>query len=68
MSRVLQVLEMIKIWIYHIYELCWLPIVTNTLSKIPTEHDVDGNNNKYYINITAYFYPIVHGITRLDGS
>ena len=37
-------------------------------SKRPTEHDVYGNKNKVYLNITANFYPLVHIIRRLYGS
>ena len=39
MSQVLQVLEIFEIWICHIFEFCWLPKMTSTLSKRPTEHD-----------------------------
>ena len=67
MSRVLQVLNIIEIWICHIFEFFWLPTVTITLSKRPAEHDGDGNNNNIYLNITYYFYPLVHVIIRLDG-
>ena len=62
MSRVLQVLEIFEIWICHIFEFFWLPKVTSALSKQPTEHDDDGNNNKVYLNIAAKFYPLVHVI------
>ena len=68
MSRVLQVLEIFEIWICHIFEFCWLPKATSTLTKRPVDHDGDGNNNKVYLDITAYFYPLVHVIIRLDGS
>ena len=67
MSRVLQVLDIFEIRICHILEFYWLPKVTSTLSKKPTEYDGDGNNNKVYINITAYFYHLVHVIIRLNG-
>ena len=60
MSRVLQVLEIFEIWIYHIFEFCWSPKVTSTLSKQPTEHDGDEKNNKVYLNITANLFPLVH--------
>ena len=60
MSRVLQVLEIIEIWIFHIFEFYWLPKVTSTLSKRPTEHDDDGNNNKVYPNIIPNFYHLLH--------
>ena len=39
-----------------------MPRVTSTLSKRPTGHDGDGNNNKVYLNITAYFYSLVNVI------
>ena len=39
MSQVLQVLDIPKIWIYHIFELFWMPNVTNTLRKRLKEHD-----------------------------
>ena len=42
-----------------------MPKVTSTLSELPAKHDGDGNNNKAYINITAYFYPLVYVIIRL---
>ena len=61
-------LEILEIWIFHIFEFCWLPKVTSTLTKIPTEHDGDGKNNKVYLKITAYFQPLGHVIIRLDGS
>ena len=60
MSRVLQVLEILEIWICHIFEFCWTPKVTSTLSKWPSEHGGDGNSNKVYINITAYFYRLIY--------
>ena len=66
MSRVLQMLEISDIWICHIFEFCWTPKLTSTLSKQPTENDGDGDNNKVYYNITAIFYPLVHVIIRLD--
>ena len=68
MSKVLQVLKISKIWIYHILEFYWSPKVTNTLSKKPTEHDGDGENNKVYLNIIANFYSLVNVIIRLYGS
>ena len=55
MSRVLQVLEIFEIWICHIFELCWPPKVTSTLSKQLMDQDGYGNNNKAYFNITADF-------------
>ena len=61
-------LRFYEIWICLIFELGWLLKVTSTLSKQPTEHDGDGKNNKVYLNITAYFYPLLHVIIRLDGS
>ena len=53
MSRVLQVLEIFEFWICHIFEFCWLPKVTSTISNLPMENYGDGNNNKVYLNITA---------------
>ena len=55
MSRVLQVLEISEIWIFHIFEFCWLPKVISAVTKQPTEYDGDVNNNKVCINITDYF-------------
>ena len=68
MSRVFQVLENFEIWICHIFEFFWLPKVINSLTKRPPEHDGDGSNNKVYLNINAYFYPLEDVIIRLDGS
>ena len=68
MSRVLQVLQIFEIWICHIFEFCWPPKVTSTLSKQLTEHDGDGDNNKVYLDITDNLYHLVHVIIRLDGS
>ena len=51
----------------HIFEFCWPLKVTSILTKRPTEHYGDGKNNKFYLNITAYLYPLVHVILRLDG-
>ena len=68
MSRVLKVLEIIKIWICHIFKFFWPPKMTNNLINQTTEHDGDGDNNKVYLNITSTFYPLVHVIIRLDGS
>ena len=68
MSMVLQVLDIFDIYICLIFGFYWSPKVTSTLSKIPAEHDGDGNNNKVYLNITYDFYPLVHVIIRLDGS
>ena len=62
MSIVLQVLDIVKIWICHIFDFYWLPKVTSTLSKWPAEHYGSGNNNKVYLNITDYLYPLVHVI------
>ena len=54
MPHVLQVIEIFVTSICHIFEFCWLPKVTSALSKQPTEHDDDGNNNKIdpYIIVT----------------
>ena len=68
MSRVLQVFEIFEIWICCIFELCWLPKVTNTLSKRPTESDHDGNNNQVYIKITVNFYILVYVRRSWYGS
>ena len=65
-SMVLQVLDIFDIWICHIVELFWLPKVTRTPRKQPTEHDGDGNKNKVYPNTTDYLYPLAHVIIRLD--
>ena len=67
MFRVLQVLEIFEIWICQIFEFYWITKVTSTLGKQLPEHDGDGNNNKLYLKNTAYFYPLVHVIIRLDG-
>ena len=65
MSRVLQVLEICKIWICHIFEFYWLPKVTSTLSKRSTEHDgvvirvgdivLVGGKDKAYINCSSKY-------------
>ena len=65
MSRVLQVLEIFEIWICQVFEFCWLPKETSTLSKRLAEHRGDGNKNKVYLNITDNLYPLVHVIIRL---
>ena len=54
-NQVLRVLEIFEIWICHIFEFCWLPRVTSTLSKQPPERDDDGNKNKVYLNISVNF-------------
>ena len=68
MSRALQVLDILEIWICHIFEFYWSPKVTGNISKWPIEHDGDGNNNKVYLSITANLYSLVHVIIRLDES
>ena len=51
MSRVFQVIDIVKIW----------PPKTNSPhSKQMTESDGDGNNNKFYLRITDNFYTLVH--------
>ena len=65
MFRVLQVLEIFKIWICHILEFYCPPKVTSTLSMRPTEHNGDG---KIYADIIDNFYLIVHDRRRLDVS
>ena len=65
MFRVLQVLEIIKIWTCHIFEFCCPPKITSTLSKRPTEHNVDG---KIYVEIIDNLYLIVYDRRRLDIS
>ena len=67
MSRVLKVLEIFESWICHIFEFCWLPKVTSTLSKRSTEHDGGGDNNKVYVKIIDNFYVIVNARRKLDG-
>ena len=67
MSKVLQVLEILKIWICHIFEFCWLPKVTSTIRKQPTERDGGGVNNKVYVKIIYNFYVIVAARRKLDG-
>ena len=63
MSRVLQVLEISEIRICHIFEFCWPPKMTSTLSKQPTENNgnvVEGRRyivpvkNKYKALINCY--------------
>ena len=41
--------------------------MAGTLRNQPAEYDGDRNNNKLYLNITAYLYPLVHVIIGLDG-
>ena len=67
MSRVLQVLEIFKIWICHVFEFCWLPKVTCTLSKQSTGRDGGGDNNKVYVKIIDNFYVIINARRKLDG-
>ena len=67
MSLVLQVLEIIEIWICHIFEFYWPPKATSTIIKQPADSDGDGDNNKVYIKITDNLYTLVNVIIRLDG-
>ena len=67
MSQVLQVLEIFEIWICHIFELCWLPKLTSTISKQPMERDGSGNKNKVYVKIIDIFYLRVHPRSKVDG-
>ena len=67
MSKVLQVLEIIKIWICHIFEFCWLPKVTSTIRKQSKDRDVGGDDNKVYVKIIDNFYIIVIARRKLDG-
>ena len=60
-------LEIFEIWIFHIFEFYWLPKVTSTISKRPTDHDGDIDNNRLYLEITDNLYYLVHVIIRLDG-
>ena len=65
MSRVLQVLEIFKICICHVFEFCYLPKVTSTLSKRLSEHAGDtvwgrrysscGKKDKYQINCSGKY-------------
>ena len=52
-------LEIFEIWICLIFEVCWLPKVTSTLIKQPTERDGGGDNNKINVKIIDNFYVIV---------
>ena len=67
MSQVLQVLEIFEIWICHIFELCWLPKLTSTISKQPMERDGSGNKNKVYVKIIDKSFVIVTARRKLDG-
>ena len=67
MSRVLQVFEIFKIWICHIFEFWWLAKVTINLSKRSTERDGGGDKNKVYVKIIDNFYVIVTARRKLDG-
>ena len=53
MCQVLQMLEIFEICIFHVFEFCWLPKATSTISKQPTDHDGDGNKNKVYLDMTG---------------
>ena len=68
MSRVLQVLEISEIWIFHILGFYWSPKLASTLSILPTEPDGYNDKNKVYLNITDNLYPLLHVIIMLDGS
>ena len=60
-------LEIFEIWICHIFELCWLPTLTSTISKQPMERDGSGNKNKVYVKIIDNFYVIVTARRKLYG-
>ena len=59
-------LEIFEIWICHIFEFCWLPKVTSTLSKQPTKRDGGGDKNKVYVKIIDNFYVIITSRRKLD--
>ena len=42
--------------------------MTSTFSKQPEDRDGDGDNNKFYLNITDNFYNLLHNKIRLYGS
>ena len=60
-------LEISEILICHIFEFCWLPKVTSTLSKESTECNGGGKKNKLYVNIIDKLYVIVTSRRKLDG-
>ena len=60
-------LEISEIWICHIFEFCWLPKVTSTLSKQFTECAGGRDNNKVYVKIFYNFYVIVTNRRKLYG-
>ena len=68
MSQVFQVLEVIEIWICHIFGFFSPPKVTSTFRKQPTDRDSDGNNNKFYLKIPINLYSLAHVIRRRYGS